>query len=239
MTKFKYRPRSPYVMYMRITEYQLQSVDRFLELTDTARRSEQRSLEKLQAQIADNIPDDWLVDDFAQLKDFSHISTGFAIVGLWRCVELYRKRVLAFTLGGHVDETRYEYKKFVKRLASLSIDEAKIRCSRSANELRCVNNSVKHSGRVDDELAQFRYWRRKEGDELGNLEPHYHRLRPLAEKYLWDLSTRLDRIWERTHNKPLQRTAASGGRRVSTLRAPGGVVSALQAQLYERNIRQN
>lgn len=186
-------------MYMHITEYQLQGIDNFLDLTGTARTSEQRSLEQLQEQAAENVPEDWLVDDFVQLEDFSRLSTEFAIVGLWRCVELYRRRAMLFALGDHAAKAVFKHKQFIKKLASLGIDEAQIRCSLSVNELRCLNNSIKHTGRVDSELAQCHYWMCKNGAALDNLGPHYQRLRPLAENYMKDLSRRLDLIWRRNH----------------------------------------
>ena len=208
--QFEYRPRSPYVMNMRITKYEMEAVDHFLQLANNALHSEKQGLERLAEKASRNVPDDWLVDDFAYLEEFADLSAEFAIVGLWRCVELYRKRVLLFAAGNNAAEKAYRHKEFRKIILNLfGIDESKIRCYKSVNELRCLNNSIKHSRRVNNELAQIHRWKNKQGQTLDGLEMHYQRLRPLTEKYLDDLSGRLDRAWKRkvAHNNRLQRTA--------------------------------
>ena len=83
--KFQYRSRSPYVMYMHFTEYEMRGIDHFLDLTASARKSWQQDLEQLAVEASNNVPDDWLVDDFAQIDEFASLSAEFAIVGLWRC----------------------------------------------------------------------------------------------------------------------------------------------------------
>lgn len=187
-------------MFLRIAKYELDNIDKFLNLAKKARRSQQQSLERIAAKSGDNTPDDWLVDDFAQLDDFASLSAEFAIIGLWRCIELYRKRAIRVASGNKAASNAFKHKAFQKELSSLGIVEKCIRCARSVDELRCLNNSIKHEQRVDGELAGFPRWRSKKGRELGNLEPHYRRLRPVAERYLIDLADRLDR-----------RTATRGG----------------------------
>jgi hypothetical protein len=59
--------------------------------------------------------------------------------------------------------------------------------------VRCLNNAIKHSQRVDGELAKFPGWRGKKGRNLGNLERHYVRSRSAAERYVSDLAGRMSR----------------------------------------------
>ena len=73
----------------------------------------------------------------------------------------------------------------------MKIKGTKIRCVQSVNELRSLNNAIKHERRVNGELAKFPRWKNKKGDELGDLESHYLRLRPFAKRYLEDLTERL------------------------------------------------
>ena len=93
--KFRYRRRSP--LFLRLwsfTKGELHDIDGFVNFAREARKSEEERLERLVAQIRRHAPpDDRLADDFAQLDDFAALSAEFAIIGLWRCVELYRKRV--------------------------------------------------------------------------------------------------------------------------------------------------
>ena len=180
-------------MLLRIAKYELENIDEFLNLAKKARRSQQQSLERIAAKSGGNTPDEWLVDDSAKLDDFASLSSEFAIIGLWRCIELFRKKAIRVAAGNKAASSAFKQKALQKELSSLGIVEKRIRCARSVDELRCLNNSIKHAQRVDDELAGFPRWRSKKGRELGNLETHYRRLRPVAERYLVDLADRLNR----------------------------------------------
>jgi hypothetical protein len=92
--RFQYQGSSPFAMFLSIAKYELDNIDEFLNLAKKARRSQQQSLERIAAKSGGNTPDDWLADDFAQLDDFASLSAEFAIIGLWRCIELYRKRAI-------------------------------------------------------------------------------------------------------------------------------------------------
>jgi hypothetical protein len=179
-----YRRRSPLLLFARLTKYDLDDIDRFVELAREARKSKEERLEQLAAQVRLHAPDDdWLVDDFAQLDDFAVLSAEFAIIGLWRCVELYKARAIRF-------------ERAFARAAGIrpsGIPKQRIRCARSVEELRCLNDAIKHSRHVDGELADFPRWRGKRGRKLGNLERHYARLRSAADRYVTDLADRLSR----------------------------------------------
>lgn len=85
----------------------------------------------------------------------------------------------------------FRFKTLMSELANRGVDLAKGRCFKSFNELRCLSNSLKHEGRVGNELAFFRRWRK--GESLRDLKPHFDRLFPLMEKYLADLARRMER----------------------------------------------
>jgi hypothetical protein len=189
-----YRRRSPFLFFALLTKNELDAIDGFVELARDARKSEEERLERLAAQTSQHAPDDdWLVDYFAQLDDFAALSAEFAIIGLWRCVELYRgkairiarTRAIRVASGGRA-ATR------VKELLKLRLGP-RIRCATTVNELRCLNDAIKHARRVDGELADLPRWRGKKDRELGNLEGHYARLRSAAERYLSDLAHQLSR----------------------------------------------
>ena len=207
--KFKYKRSTVYSLLLRSAEYNLGDIDAFFELAKKARRSEQKNLEQIAAISGENVSDeDRWGDDVPQLKEFAWLYSEFAIIGLWRCIELYRKSAMRSALGKDAAERAYRHKQFQNDLLSLRIKEKKIRCAQSVNELRCLNNAIKHERRVNGELAEFRRWKKKKrnqnsklakrlrwrskkDDELGDLKDHYLRLRPLAERYLEDLTKRL------------------------------------------------
>jgi hypothetical protein len=192
--KFQYRRRSPFSVLLRITTGELMSIDHFAELANETHRSkEAKILRRGAMKKGDHIPDDWVADELALLDDFSALSAEFAIVGLWRCIELYRKTAIAFAASQTAAAKAFRHREFQKELSKLGITEKRVRCARSVDELRCLNNAIKHDQHVDGELADFPRWRSKQGRKLENLESHYRRLRPAAERYLNDLAGRLGR----------------------------------------------
>jgi len=193
--KWKYKHRPPFLLYLRLSRYELENIDYFLELVKDTQRSKSTFLEQLASSKEAEDLDDWLVDDFAQLDDFSTISTEFAILGLWRCVEMNRKRAVRIAFGDKASKSVFRNKDFKKQLLSINIKEERIRCARSVDELRCLNNAIKHEQRVSVELSGFHRWKKKQFKELGELRSHYSRLRPLTERYLEDFTNRLCYWW--------------------------------------------
>ena len=190
--EFKYQSRPVFHLLLRIAKYDLGNIDAFIDLAKKARRSEQKGLEQIATSGGENALGDWLVDDFAQLDDFAFLSAEFAIIGLWRCIELYRGRAMRAALSNGAAKRASKHEKFQEDLLCLEIEERKTHCARSVDELRCLSNAIKHERRVNNKLATFHLWKSKKGNELGDLESHYQRLRPLAERYLEDLTKHLN-----------------------------------------------
>ena len=184
--KFKYKRSTVYSLLLRSAEYNLGDMDDFFERAKKARRSEQKDFEQIAASSGDNVPDDdrW-GDDVPQLKEFAWLYAEFAIIGLWRCIELY-----GASAKRHI--RRHEQNAMRSALDIIRDEEKKIHCAQSVNELRCLNNAIKHERKVGDELAKFPLWQNKEDAELGDLENHYYRLQPFAKQYLEDLTKRLN-----------------------------------------------
>jgi len=191
---FKYHRLSPFFVVGRLAKYELEDVDRFLAWSDQQRRVRQRYLERLPSSDG---PDDRFVDDFAEIDGFKSLYTESAIVVLWRCVELFRKRTITNALGLNQARSVFRHREFCQALARLEISEAKLRCARSVDELRCINNAVKHEGRVGTELAAHSRWMPRQDEKIGNLRPHYARLRPLTERYIDDLVAKVTQWWKR------------------------------------------
>jgi len=199
---FNYQYRHPFLILQRIAKYNLDEIDHFLDLAGKARSSRQELLENLVASAKMSAVEDWLVDDFSQIDEFPNLAGEFAVIGLWRCVELHRKQSIAIVLGKDASRGVFKNKVFKKKMLQFGIHEEMLRCARSVDELRCLNNSIKHERRVGNELSNFRRWKRKLGNELGDLLPHYMRLRPLAERYLQDLTCRLCLCWKKKRSHP-------------------------------------
>ena len=78
-------------------------------------------------------------------------------------------------------------KKYLKKQFGQSYSN--VACHRSVDELREINNAVKHEGRVSKQLAKYPGWVRDK--PLGDLNPAYGRLVPDVPRYLADLAKTL------------------------------------------------
>ena len=200
----KYRNWSAFDSVMlRITDYELEQLDAFFEQSKLSLRFEKKALEQRAASSGGGYPDDLYVDDFAQLEKSAQLSSEFVIIGLWRCIELYRRDAIRHALGSDDDikcflgrkksqrPLSFNHPDFQAFLVKLEIKENEIRRAKSVDELRCLNNAIKHERRVNGPLAKFPMWKGKENKELGDLDRHYARLQPRAKQYLEDLAQRL------------------------------------------------
>lgn len=201
---YQYRDRAPFGLLMVRAMHQLEELDEFVQLATDASKSRQESI---RARATDESWE-WLYDDYVGLSRMAELAAELAIVGMWRTVEDFRR--LALIQCDVLGAKRKAYrKKFVDgELGKLGIVESRLRCARTVDELRCLNNSIKHSRKVGSELADFRRW--KEGEKIDDLAPHYRRLRKVVEPYLADLGNRLTRRWRHLSNKRLQRTPLRG-----------------------------
>lgn len=190
----KYQKRPPFLLLQRIATYELEDVDRLVTWSEQMRRSRGKFLERLMSSPRHH---DQFVDDFAEIDAFAHLYGECAIVALWRCVELFRKRALTQALGASVANKAFKNQCFIKELRMVDIIETKVQCHKSVNELRCLNNAIKHEKRVGGELAELPKWKKREGQDLKDLLLHCKRLRPMAEKYINDLTSQLNSWWKR------------------------------------------
>jgi len=65
------------------------------------------------------------------------------------------------------------------------------------DELRCINNDIKHGGVVGKELAKYPGWRL--GDNLSNIDTAYERIAPDCRSFIFELiRAMLDKNGENT-----------------------------------------
>ncbi len=203
--KFIYKSRPPFLLILRLAKYDIDEVDHYLTSVEETHDSRLDNLRKLlESEKTDGL-EDRLADDLAQLDDFAMIASEFAIIGLWRSVELYRGRAILATLDEKGAGIAFKNKKFVEHLTNLGIAEDTLSYAGSVNELRCLNNAIKHTRRVTGELSKFASWRKKKGEDLGNLSSHYRRLKPLTAEYLENLTEHFNEWWKK---KTAQRGSA-------------------------------
>lgn len=117
-----------------------------------------------------------------------------AIVGIYRHIEINQSRIMQILFPASANPKwkpglwhKYFHVRTELLTAGINID--KIPYHPSFNELRCLNNSIKHNDRVNDELAKFKSWKNKPLID-DKIDAAYIRLSKTAPKYLEALATR-------------------------------------------------
>jgi len=152
--------------YLRgFAESEVEAIDRFRAHVHDAAAAERRSIERR----ANNLPSEiqeFLADDLHELDAISDLADQLSIVALYSVVEINTGRVLAQRFGPAARKNASYIKRLHKFLMQQQrIDIKRIPHYRAVNELRLLNNAVKHAGRVTAELAR-EYPRWKQGRKL-------------------------------------------------------------------------
>jgi len=171
------------------------TLEHLLEVVDAELKESRRYVEKkLQDPKvkAEGLAEQYLEEVWTN-EDLCIEAERLAMVGLYSKLELTMRVLLSRIYGKDVEEEElYKWNKLKKRLnLDFQVDVMKIRGSKTVDELRCLANSIKHEGRVNRELAQFRGWRRNK--DIKHVRRHFPRMQRAAETFLRFLSRRLER----------------------------------------------
>jgi hypothetical protein len=177
--------------YLRwFAESEVEAIDRFRAHVHDAAAAERRSIERR----ANNLPSEiqeFLADDLHELDAISDLADQLSIVALYSVVEINTGQVLAQRFGPAARKNASYIERLHKFLMQQQrIDIKRIPHYRAVNELRLLNNAVKHAGRVTAELAR-EYPRWKQGRKLTGVGAAYERLRRPVPSYIFRLAERL------------------------------------------------
>lgn len=145
---------------------------------------------------------DDFVDEIFILDEINTLSDQLSIVALYRVVELKTKMVLKCFCK---DENKIDslsidkVKSILKKEFGIDIDQ--IQSFIHIDELRLLNNAIKHQNKVTSNLAKFNGW--MEGEELKDLSKIFERISPEVPKYVADLTKKLFET-NKMYNKSVQ-----------------------------------
>jgi hypothetical protein len=171
-------------------ESQAYEVDLFREHVHSAAASERRSIDRRAAELPEEAQE-FLSEEVDILKSIAGLADQLAIVVLYRVVELNTGRILRHKFGTTVAGKTFSIDRVGEILKKqLGIKIESVPHYRAIDELRLLNNCIKHEGRVSKQLAD-RYSRWKQGVELTDLGAAYERLRPKVPAYIFRLAQRV------------------------------------------------
>lgn len=146
---------------------------------------EERNLTPDQFEYPDDIDRyrDHLSELFQSALDARELGYELSIIALYKKVEGHVGRFLHKRLPSAAGKN-LSY--FAQLCAALPFDIKTVEGFAGFNELRLLNNAIKHGGVVSDELAKnFPSW--KEGEKLTGLDEAFDRLLPEVKRYVADL----------------------------------------------------
>ena len=168
-------------------------IDSFRELVDSSVRKKFESIDSRYEEHQQREYDDpelkylngsWIEDDAIYMSDVSALADELSIIALYKLFEKKHKELIQYHTG-EADSTKYSYWK--DALKALPENAKQLNSFKSANELRLINNSIKHEGNVSKELSdEFPSFGSK-GDEFSELNKIFDRLKPGIIKYINEL----------------------------------------------------
>jgi hypothetical protein len=120
-------------------------------------------------------------DEHEYILATKELGDELAIVALYKLIEITTKRVVRLAFPGISAANLYKIKELKKALKQKGIQIEKLDHYQAMDEIRCLNNAIKHDGIVGAELAAYPSWTLKQ--KLTGLDAAYERLAPLCERY--------------------------------------------------------
>jgi hypothetical protein len=164
----------------RFAQHEVDDIDRFREHVHEGRAQRQRALQRRTESLPPEMQE-LLADQMSELDVISSLAEELTIIALYRVLELNTGRMLAHEFG----KARIKKEKVASNVGTLKkflrkergIDLCSVPHYQAINQLRCLNNKIKHEGLGDKELK--------------TLDKAYVRLRPKVPAYIFRLAERL------------------------------------------------
>lgn len=155
----------------------LEPIRRIPDLFHDGQTEHFKSLEARFA-VADQEEREWLEDlaaDENYLADQLPTLVGeLMILATYKTIEIAMLRIITLGYPDIKPDKLYKFDKIRDLIKKKGLDITVLSGYAAVDELRCINNSIKHEGVVNKQLAEI--WGVEPGSPLGNLRAHYSRL---------------------------------------------------------------
>lgn len=168
--------------------------DRLIDSITSFTITEEQKLEKKYKELQKSavLSDDYklhieenIIDEANGLNEVEELAYELAIIALYKKIEITTKKILKITYPEIDRKKLYKFQELKKTLKDKEIDIENLNYYLAMDELRCLNNSIKHSGEVSNELAKYAGW--NENERIDNLQEAYKRLAPKCNDYINEL----------------------------------------------------
>lgn len=114
-----------------------------------------------------------------------------AIVGLFEQVEVCIKNMLAIALPNVNQEVLFRWDRLCKALGTVGIEIERLSGYKRVNQLRCLNSAIKHSERVEMELAATGWGKAQDVIDPGKCYRELSDYLESSEQFVKDLRAKL------------------------------------------------
>jgi hypothetical protein len=182
-------------MVAEFAKLEIMQISHFLDSVRTHRRRELNETDQMGKALAGDDPIiDTLIDDAYRLSQTLDLANQLAIVALYRTIETLSASALASRFSKNAAKAASHLPSLEKLLSGHGVILSSIPHYRVADELRLLNNAVKHSGKVSQGLS-VKYKRWKQDAPLTQLDEAYYRLSPRVSCYLQRFVERIGADW--------------------------------------------
>lgn len=177
-------------------EMEIRQIEEFRRFVKAHHQRDTHALEELARQTPeDDEYTDRLTDEWYELENTLALAEQWPIVALYRVTEATTLSILSHTpFASKVPKSIYRFDALRRVLKDHQVALDRVPHFAAANELRLLNNAIKHSGKVTAELAEFSP-RWQFGAVLDHLGEAFDRLRPRVPRYLLRLAERTKADW--------------------------------------------
>ncbi|WP_100754479.1 hypothetical protein [Vibrio salilacus] len=107
-------------------------------------------------------------DIYKQQSQIKCIANESMVINLWATIEQYANRILKILLGNQTSSS-HVWNKLVEKFKEKNIDITALSSYEVINEIRVLNNKIKHSYVVDNNLANFQFFNEYNGKSISEV----------------------------------------------------------------------
>ncbi|SRR6266404_1989170 len=151
-------------------------------------REQRKQAKKLLDQgIAAEVLNHYVEDELALAEEVTHLADKLAIVALYGKVELSIKAMLGVAIPTIDVKQLFRWKNVGRALQRIGITLQSIASYKDVNQLRCLNNAIKHGTKVGSELASTGWGRAQDDIDASKCARELYDFVENGSKFLLDL----------------------------------------------------
>lgn len=105
---------------------------------------------------------------YKQQSQIKCIANESIVINLWATIEQYTNRVLQISSSNQVSNS-HKWHEIINKFKKNDFDITLLSAYATINEIRVLNNKIKHSYSVDNELAKFKFFSVYNGKSINNV----------------------------------------------------------------------